>query len=82
MLEQRAFTKTFNGSSPSESPVQVSFLERKNKVVVSPEETNSANLDVFCTSSLPYFDGVVRDRTSTQPDLLEKIDVDIITSTV
>jgi len=82
MLEQRSFTRTFNGTAPSEAPVQVKFLQRREKTVVSPEETNSANLDVFCTSSLPYFDGVVRDRTSLQPDLVDEIDVDIITRTV
>ena len=82
MLEQRQLTRTFDGTTPSEAPVQVSFLKRKEKTVVSPEETNSSNLDVFCTSSLPYFDGIVKDRTSQQPDLLDDIDVDIVTTVV
>ena len=77
MLEQRLFTRTFNGTSISETPVAVVFQERKSKRNIAPEETNSANLNQFCTSSLPYFDGIVRDRTSKQPDLLEKVDIDI-----
>ena len=77
MLEQRLLTRTFDGVRPTEPPVAVSFQKRKTKKVTSPEETNSANLDVFCTSSLPYFDGIVRDRASTQPDLLDEVDIDI-----
>jgi len=77
MLEQRAFTRTFDGVRVSESPVAVKFQERKSKRAISPEETNSANLDIFCTSSLPYFDGLTKDRTSQQPDLVDEIDVDI-----
>ena len=77
MLEQRFFTRTFNGNEVSEAPITVNFQERISKLNVSPEETNSANLDLFCTSSLPYFDGITRDRTSKQPDLLDKIDIDI-----
>lgn len=77
MLEQRPLTRTFDGVRVSESPVAVSFQERRSKKPISPEETNSANLDIFCTSSLPYFDGLTKDRTSQQPDLVDEIDVDI-----
>lgn len=77
MLEQRRFTRTFNGTTVSEAPVQVQFQERRSKRIIGPEETNSSNLDQFCTSSLPYFDGATRDRSSNQPDLVEKIEVDI-----
>ena len=77
MLEQRKFTRTFNGTEVSDAPVTVNFQERKTKRNVEPEETNSSNLDLFCTSSIPYFDGLNRDRTSQQPDLLDKIDIDI-----
>jgi len=77
MLEQRQFAKTFDGKNTSDSPVDVLFQERITKRPVTPEETNSSNLDTFCTSSLPYFDGVTRDRTTQQPDLQEKIEIDI-----
>ena len=77
MLEQRPLTRTFDGQRVSESPVAVSFQERRSKRPISPEETNSANLDIFCTSSLPYFDGLTKDRASQQPDLVDEIDVDI-----
>jgi hypothetical protein len=77
MLEQRPLTRTFNGTDVSESAVAVAFQERVSKKPISPEETNSANLDLFCTSSLPYYDGLTKDRTSKQPDLLEEIDIDI-----
>ena len=33
MLEQRQLTRTFDGTTPSEAPVQVSFLKRKEKTV-------------------------------------------------
>ena len=77
MLEQRKFTRTFDGQRVSETAVAVSFQARNTKRVVSPEETNSSNLDSFCTSSLPYFDGLNVDRTSVQPDLVDEVDIDI-----
>ena len=77
MLEQRKFARTFDGQRVSEPTVAVSFQARNTKRVVSPEETNSANLDAFCTSSLPYFDGLNVDRDTQQPDLVDAIDIDI-----
>ena len=56
---------------------RLQIQERMTKRAISPEETNSANLDIFCTSSLPYFDGLTKDRTSAQPDLVDEIDIDI-----
>ena len=41
--------------------------EGTRAVNVDPESTHSQNLDTFCSSSLPYFDGLTRDRVS-DPD--------------
>lgn len=64
MLEQRSDTKfAIQGSSIAtlESAVKVRFVN-SNGDSVSPEETFSSNLSLEVTSSLPYFDGAVRNR--------------------
>lgn len=43
------------------SPIQVKFFD-SNGSVVKPEQTRSSNLSFECTSSLPFFDGEVRNR--------------------
>ena len=44
------------------SPVSVKFIEPLSGKSTSPENTWSSNLSHECTSSLPYFDGDVRNR--------------------
>lgn len=73
MLEQRHDSKFFdtvgydsNGQpmlSPSTllSPVQVRFVDSTGKIT-KPEFTMSSNLSFEATSSVPYTDGVVRNR--------------------
>ncbi len=73
MLEQRLDTKFYesmgyklDGSLGGNTgiltaPVQVRFVNYKGEVT-KPEYTMSSNLSYECTSSLPYFDGVVRNR--------------------
>ena len=58
-------------------PVRVTFVSRGGAVGVDPATTNSVNLSVFCTSSVPYDegDGKLRDRTSAQPDTLDEIGI-------
>jgi hypothetical protein len=53
------------------SPILIRFVERgTQELVPDPEQTNSQNLSFFATSSLPYFDGMTKDRPTLQPDLL------------
>ena len=74
MLEQRQFTKyyttitnEFAGSTRREttSPgvVNVKFVDSKDRIT-NPENTQSQNLSFEATSSLPYFDGEARNRTT------------------
>lgn len=74
MLEQRPFTKFYNVPDPSvsglssiagqtTSVVTVQFISPSNGMITRPEWTLSQNLSLECTSSLPYFDGNVRNRT-------------------
>ena len=64
-----------NGLIPG--PVQVTFVSRGGAIGVDPATTNSVNLSVFCTSSIPYDegDGKLRDRNSAQPDTLDDIGI-------
>ncbi len=61
MLEQRLDAKFHNGSSVLASPVNIKFIGT-NGATVKPENTFSSNLNFEATSSLPYFDGIVRNR--------------------
>ena len=73
MLEQRLDTKYYDtvgvledGSSGGQigtrtSPVQVRFVDSSGKTT-DPARTWSSNLSTEVTSSLPYFDGQVRNR--------------------
>ena len=84
MLEQRPQTRFFSaeleGSKLTkagsfverldESAVSIVFVGRDGDVGVKPNTTNSQNLSTFATSSVPYFDGLVRERATTEPDLV------------
>jgi len=68
MLEQRPFTKfydedTSNGRSGVQltSAVTVKFVNKDGSIAV-PENTDSQNLSLEATSSVPYFDGETRNR--------------------
>ena len=73
-LEQRQDSKFYDilglnsdGSTsgrigPTSSPVQVTFVEPRTSIVTSPVKTFSSNLSNEATSSLPYFDGLVKNR--------------------
>jgi hypothetical protein len=50
---------------PTTPPVVVTFVSASSESVVDPLLTNSNNLSEYATSSLPYFDGVNRSRSST-----------------
>lgn len=82
MYEQRIDTRMHYQSSTtdsserkntlytSKSPVQVRFIDPTTGKIVSPEKTNSSNLSLYCTSSLPYFDGVSRNRADVNADYI------------
>lgn len=83
MLEQRLDTKFFltadaasqdffrkSSQYTSDAPIVVRFLNLSG-TIVRPEETLSSNLSYEATSSLPYFDGLVRNREN--PLLVYKI---------
>lgn len=67
MLEQRLNAKFYNegelGSTlgPLESPVRVKFVNSDGNIV-QPYETYSSNLSFEATSSIPYTDGIVKNR--------------------
>jgi len=66
MLEQRPDTKFFStADTPSGQvllgPIQVRFLDSTGKIT-NPYNTLSSNMSTEVTSSLPYFDGNVRNR--------------------
>lgn len=68
MLEQRQDTKFYaestllgRRSGVFTSPISVKFVDSSGAITL-PEYTNSSNLSHEATSSLPYFDGDVRNR--------------------
>lgn len=72
LLEQRHFS-VFEAQEGSEDgvPVKVAFIDRETGTELPVGEysgTNSINLSPYCTSSLPYFDGHVRDRDLPLPE--------------
>lgn len=61
MLEQRPYSKFVAGTKVSVPPVTVKFVTAAG-TITNAENTWSSNLSNEVTSSLPYFDGVVRNR--------------------
>jgi len=64
LLEQRIYTSTINekkSSNLTEGPVTVKFFD-SNQMITDAVNTQSQNLDVNATSSLPYFDLEQRNR--------------------
>ena len=49
-------------TTAAEGPVKVRFIARNGTPDVDPLDTNSQNLSQFATSSLPYFDGLNKER--------------------
>jgi hypothetical protein len=67
MMEQRPFTRYHLAGKLLESAVVSRFFDVDGNVMI-PSDTFTQNLSPYSTSSLPYFDGVVRNRTDN-PDL-------------
>lgn len=71
LLEQRLFTTCYNvpekNSNKKEGvqlgPVVVKFIDAAG-ALTNPENTSAHNLNIYSTSSLPYFDGLALNRPS------------------
>jgi len=70
LLEPRLYARFWeSGEVSDDAPVQIVFMGRDGDVDVRPRTTNSQNLSTFATSSVPYVDGLARDRATLEPDL-------------
>lgn len=61
MLEQRPYTRFLTQGTITDGPITVRFT------LTDPNDTVSSNISTAATSSMPYFDGEARNR-STLPD--------------
>ena len=63
VYEQRVYGRLYNeaNSTTSQGCVTVKFIDSSGKLT-QPELTNSQNLSLECTSSIPYIDNVTTDR--------------------
>ena len=78
MLEQRLFSRFFKLDDPGlpvrvkegllDGPVTVKFVDAVGNIT-TPENTQSSNLDLYATSSCPFFDGeIITNRTPITPE--------------
>ena len=63
-----------------DGPVKIIFVSRQGSdryqaspVGVDPEATNTQNLSIFATSSMPFVEGASHERFTDQPDLLDRV---------
>ena len=76
-LEQGYYTRFYEQGILSDSPISVTFVDRDGDRGVDPLNTNSQNLSLFSTSSVPYFDGLSKERSNLEPDLVKESQVTI-----
>jgi hypothetical protein len=78
MFEQRRFPATLVGGIV-EYPVEIKFVPQDSTTGGSedPARTHSQNLSPFATSSLPYYDGQVKDRGDDPDVTLTPIEVSV-----
>lgn len=77
MLEQRQYSKFYISSEKGakvrqgvqHAVVSVKFVDAKGKIT-NPENTTSQNLSFEATSSVPYFDGEIRNRNTINQNTL------------
>jgi hypothetical protein len=72
-LEWEALDDSAAGTEPSISPVRVTFVSRGGIPNINPLDTNTHNLSIYATSSVPYTDGAGVTYETT------KLDRDIVT---
>lgn len=82
MLEPRKYSRfSLRDNTLTDSAVEVVFIDNSivelidgaRNNVTSGSATNSINVSPFCTSSLPYFDGEIRDRSLPLPEDLRRV---------
>jgi hypothetical protein len=71
MLEQRPYSKFSVNGKASPSPITVRFVTPSGQST-RPENTWSSNLSFEATSSVPYFDGVSRNRNDINTNTLNQ----------
>jgi hypothetical protein len=64
MLEQRQFTTFETNEGFSDPAVYALFVSASSEIIVDPEVTQCSNISQYATSSVPYFDGIYRNRAS------------------
>ena len=64
MLEQRQFTTFETNEGFSDPAVYAMFVSASSETIVDPEVTQCSNISQYATSSVPYFDGIYRNRAS------------------
>lgn len=64
MLEQRQFTTFETSEGFSDPAVYALFVSASSETIVDPEVTQCSNISQYATSSVPYFDGIHRNRAS------------------
>lgn len=64
MLEQRQFTTFETNEGFSDPAVYAMFVSASSETIVDPEATQCSNISQYATSSVPYFDGIYRNRAS------------------
>ena len=67
------------------SPVKARFFSRTGTPDIDPLDTNTQNLSVFCTSSMPFYDGQTVDRDVVNfppPDLTDKTTIEEAVSAI
>ena len=79
MLEQRQYPALLQRGGTVEYPVTVTFVSREGGIT-SPEKTHSQNLSPYVTSSLPYYDGLVKERTDNPDNTLRPVEIEASSS--
>jgi hypothetical protein len=78
MLEPMPQSRFFKNRKLGPPVVEIVFVSRAGDRGVDPTTTNSQNLSIFATASIPYFDGNTSDRSTIEPDLEGKVTLELI----
>ena len=84
-IENLDQTVEANTDLSTTGPVQVRFFSRNGTPDIDPLDTNCQNLDLFATSSFPYYDGESRERdviNDPPPDLTDKTSIEEAVSSI
>ena len=80
MLEQRLDYSVYGAENEVVRPIDIKFVPQDSVLggTTSPDNTHSQNLSNFATASIPYHDGLARDRSDNPDTSLEPIDINIL----